>query len=132
MSELTITAKEEVHIFERPSRNTSSALIVECEKHEQEIELLKKQLEEQVVFTEQVQDFAIWMSGTSLEFGDMEYFRKNRHLLVEQPSPQLVAQFKADAVRDYAIHCNKLRDENKPQPTCWEYADQLTKGEVNV
>jgi len=30
---------------------------------------------------ERLTDFAIWMTGASNRFGDLEYFKENRHLL---------------------------------------------------
>ena len=44
MSKLTIRAREEIRIFERPSSTTSEELVAECENQEERIEELQQQV----------------------------------------------------------------------------------------
>lgn len=60
------------------------------------IEQLKKQLEEQVVYGEHLKKFIEYVKSLGMDLIVVECQKR----LDSQPSPQLAAQFKADAIRE--------------------------------
>lgn len=111
----------------------------------EENEQLKKQLEEQVVYSEAfrkgMENFSASITmyeDSSMEF-DRDAFDKLESIAEQVPSPDLAAQFEADSVLEAVLFC-EYKDyliENRKQDICFssdllEYVRRLTKGKGNV
>ena len=97
----------------------------EMNAYKQQHEQLKKQLEEQVAYGEHLKEFIEYVDSHAM--GLMSFECQKR--LKQEPNPELVAQFKADAIRGMI---NSIDDGHKGYfkiEWAWDYANQLTKDE---